>query len=85
MPPRHALLRLCLAGGRLGPRRRRLETHGGNAEAVLAMGPTAWHEACLTAAQIHGVQGLDPATDAVETRALSWMDAPCLLYTSRCV
>ena len=76
MPPRHALLRLCLAGGRLGPRRALLDAHRGDALAVLALGPKAWREAGLTPAQITRLRGLDATLEAVEERTLRWLDAP---------
>lgn len=76
MSPRHALLRLCLAGGRLGPRRALLDAHAGDALAVLGLGQHAWREAGLTPMQIARLCGRDAAMDAVETRALRWLDAP---------
>lgn len=76
MSPHHALLRLCLAGGRLGPRRALLDAHDGDALAVLALGQQAWREAGLTPAQITRLRGLDATLEAVETRALRWLNAP---------
>lgn len=76
MSPQHALLRLCLAGGRLGPRRRLLEAHGGDALAALAVGPDGWREAGLRAAQMQGLRGHLASLDAVEMRALHWLEGP---------
>lgn len=74
--PRHALLRLCLAGGRLGPRRHLLEAHGGDALAVLGAGANAWRDVGLTATQINRLRGRDASADDVEARALRWLDEP---------
>ena len=76
MSPRHALLRLCLAGGRLGPRRRLLQAHGHDAPAALAAAPRHWREAGLTPAQTERLQGRDAGTLALEARTLAWLDAP---------
>ena len=76
MSPRDALLRLCLAGGRLGPRRALLEAHGDDPVAVLSSGPDVWREAGLTAVQVRRLRGLDPAMEVIETRTRRWLATP---------
>lgn len=76
LPHAPALLRLVLAGGRIGPRRALLEAHAFDADAVAAAGHAAWSAAGLDARQVQRLRGRDADTRAIEARTLRWLEGP---------